>query len=94
MQRCLEEDLAEAKKAEESAGDFVEGIFGPMYSCTPKKESGDSASVGCLTEDLEEQTKLRLNRIRLGSLLGKINVSNAEALSNVVPETLRSVVPA
>ena len=60
LQRCLEEDLAEAKKAEESAGDFVEGIFGPMYSCTPKKESGDSASVGCLTEDLEEQTKLRL----------------------------------
>ena len=81
LERCLEEDLAEAKKMEESAADFVEDIFGPIYSCTPKKESGDSASVGCLTEDLEEQTN-RLNRIRLGLFLGKINVGNAEALES------------
>ena len=85
LERCLEEDLAEAKKLEESAGDFVESIFGPIYSCTPKKEF-DSASVGCLTEDLEEQTRLRLSRIRLGSFLGKINIGNTEAL-----ESLRSI---
>ena len=85
LERCLEEDLAEAKKMEESAGDFVEDIFGPIYSCTPKKESGDSASVGCLTEDLEEQTNRRLNRIRLGLFLGKINVGNAEALESLRP---------
>ena len=83
LERCLEEDLAEAKKAEDSAGDFLEDIFGPMYSCTLKK---GSASLGCLTEDLEEQTNRRLNRIRLGSFLGKINVGNAEAL-----ESLRAI---
>ena len=85
LERCLEEDLAEAKKMEESAGDFVEDIFGPIYSCTPKKESGDSASVGCLTEDLEEQTNRRLNRIRLGLFLGKINLGHAEALESLRP---------